>query len=263
MLSRIDGPVIFAANHASHLDTPLILLSLPDEWRRRTAVAAAADYFFDTWWRAVGLGDRVQHLPDRPPRRLDGDHARRGAGRRLEPGDLPRGHPLQGRLGRPLPARARRTSPASTAYRSSRSRTAAPSPRCRAARAGRARAAASSRSGSASRCTPSEGESPRDFAPRIRDAVAALLDEDKTTWWEARRRQAAGATPRGHAARRGQEHLVGGPAPSRVRRHPRPRRPGDRPVAAGVGADDASGHRLRRGEGASLEAVTTASLVPD
>ena len=54
VLSRIDGPVIFVANHASHLDTPLILLSLPDEWRRRTAVAAAADYFFDTWWRAVG-----------------------------------------------------------------------------------------------------------------------------------------------------------------------------------------------------------------
>ena len=54
VLERIDGPVIFVANHASHLDTPLILLSLPDEWRRRTAVAAAADYFFDTWWRAVG-----------------------------------------------------------------------------------------------------------------------------------------------------------------------------------------------------------------
>ena len=54
VLDRIEGPVIFASNHASHLDTPLILLSLPDEWRRRTAVAAAADYFFDTWWRAVG-----------------------------------------------------------------------------------------------------------------------------------------------------------------------------------------------------------------
>ena len=54
ILERTDGPVIFVANHASHLDTPLILLSLPDEWRRRTAVAAAADYFFDTWWRAVG-----------------------------------------------------------------------------------------------------------------------------------------------------------------------------------------------------------------
>ena len=151
VLSRIDGPVIFVANHASHLDTPLILLSLPDEWRRRTAVAAAADYFFDTWWRAVGLGDRVQHLPDRPPRRLDGDHAGRGAGRRLEPGDLPRGHPLQGRLGRPLPARRGVPRLPARRARSCRSPTAAPSPRCRAARAGPAAAGASSRSGSASR----------------------------------------------------------------------------------------------------------------
>ena len=54
VLAKLEGPVIFASNHASHLDTPLILLSLPDAWRRRTAVAAAADYFFDTWWRAVG-----------------------------------------------------------------------------------------------------------------------------------------------------------------------------------------------------------------
>ena len=30
VLARLEGPVIFVANHASHLDTPLILLSLPD-----------------------------------------------------------------------------------------------------------------------------------------------------------------------------------------------------------------------------------------
>ena len=42
LFERLDGPVIFVANHASHLDTPLILLSLPDQWRRRTAVAGAA-----------------------------------------------------------------------------------------------------------------------------------------------------------------------------------------------------------------------------
>jgi 1-acyl-sn-glycerol-3-phosphate acyltransferase len=42
---------------------------------------------------------------------------------------------------------------------------------------------------------PAEGESPRDFAPRVKDAVAALLDEDRSTWWEARRRAAAGQTP--------------------------------------------------------------------
>src|SRR3954453_18635741 len=38
-------PGIFVANHSSHLDTPTILRAIPPEWRRRTAVAAAADYF--------------------------------------------------------------------------------------------------------------------------------------------------------------------------------------------------------------------------
>jgi hypothetical protein len=38
-------------------------------------------------------------------------------------------------------------------------------------------------------------ESVRDFAPRIKDAVATLLDEDRSTWWEAKRRAAAGAVP--------------------------------------------------------------------
>ena len=44
-------------------------------------------------------------------------------------------------------------------------------------------------------CGPAEGESPRSFAPRVKDAVAALLDEDRSTWWEARRRAASGKTP--------------------------------------------------------------------
>src|SRR5690606_36371898 len=54
VFTRVRPPVIFVANHSSHLDTAMILCSLPDEWRRRTAVAAASDYFFDTWWRATG-----------------------------------------------------------------------------------------------------------------------------------------------------------------------------------------------------------------
>jgi 1-acyl-sn-glycerol-3-phosphate acyltransferase len=47
-----DAPVIFAANHHSHLDTPLLLTSLPDPFRHKAQVAAAADYFFDS--RAKG-----------------------------------------------------------------------------------------------------------------------------------------------------------------------------------------------------------------
>lgn len=55
-LERLDGlrsPVVFVANHASHLDAPLVLCSLPAAWAHRTAVGAAADYFFDAGWRAA------------------------------------------------------------------------------------------------------------------------------------------------------------------------------------------------------------------
>jgi 1-acyl-sn-glycerol-3-phosphate acyltransferase len=45
-LSRVRGPVILVANHTSHIDTPVILAALPRRVRRRTAVAAAADYFY-------------------------------------------------------------------------------------------------------------------------------------------------------------------------------------------------------------------------
>lgn len=46
-LDDLTGPVVFVANHNSHMDTPVILRALPGRWRRRTAVAAAADYFYD------------------------------------------------------------------------------------------------------------------------------------------------------------------------------------------------------------------------
>lgn len=45
-LIALKGPVILVANHASHLDTPVILSALPRNLRKRTAVAAAADYFY-------------------------------------------------------------------------------------------------------------------------------------------------------------------------------------------------------------------------
>ena len=34
-LESVRGPVIFAANHQSHLDTPMILQALPPRWRYR------------------------------------------------------------------------------------------------------------------------------------------------------------------------------------------------------------------------------------
>ena len=44
--ARLKPPVIMVSNHGSHLDTPIILRALPRGWRQRTAVAAAADYFY-------------------------------------------------------------------------------------------------------------------------------------------------------------------------------------------------------------------------
>src|SRR6202012_2871431 len=45
-LSSLKEPVILVANHASHMDTPVILSALPRKLRQKTAVAAAADYFY-------------------------------------------------------------------------------------------------------------------------------------------------------------------------------------------------------------------------
>jgi 1-acyl-sn-glycerol-3-phosphate acyltransferase len=45
-LERLRAPVILVANHVSHIDTPVILAALPRRFRKRTVVAAAADYFY-------------------------------------------------------------------------------------------------------------------------------------------------------------------------------------------------------------------------
>jgi long-chain acyl-CoA synthetase len=44
-LDTIDGPVIFAANHQSHFDGPVILDALPPKWRYRTAPAMMKEFF--------------------------------------------------------------------------------------------------------------------------------------------------------------------------------------------------------------------------
>jgi 1-acyl-sn-glycerol-3-phosphate acyltransferase len=50
-LRDVDGSFVIVANHSSHLDAPLILGALPRRLSRYLAAGAAADYFFDVWWR--------------------------------------------------------------------------------------------------------------------------------------------------------------------------------------------------------------------
>ncbi len=44
-LGAVDGPVIFASNHQSHFDVPVILDSLPPKFRYRVAPAMAKEFF--------------------------------------------------------------------------------------------------------------------------------------------------------------------------------------------------------------------------
>ena len=225
VLDRIEGPVIFAANHASHLDTPLILLSLPDEWRRRTAVAAAADYFFDTWWRAVGSSLFFNTFP------ID----RRGGSMATTPGEVladgwslvifPEGTRSKDgwmgnfRMGAAFLAHEHGVPVVPVAHRG----TFAAMPRgqgwpCP------GRRQLTIRFGEPLR--PREGESVREFAPRIK---------------------ARGRRP----ARRGPDDVVGGPASGRRRGHPRPVRAARSPSGGGSGSSrsrpsaDGPGRRLR------------------
>jgi long-chain acyl-CoA synthetase len=44
-LDGLQGPVVFASSHQSHMDTPVILMALPRRWRYSTAVAMAKEFF--------------------------------------------------------------------------------------------------------------------------------------------------------------------------------------------------------------------------
>lgn len=61
-LRDLDGPVIFASNHQSHLDTPVILAALPGRWRARVAPAMQKEFFKAHFFPAgYGWRERVRN----------------------------------------------------------------------------------------------------------------------------------------------------------------------------------------------------------
>jgi 1-acyl-sn-glycerol-3-phosphate acyltransferase len=195
VLETLRPPVIFISNHSSHLDAPLVLCSLPDAWRPRTAVGAAADYFFDVWWRAAATALVFNAFP---VERAGGARATRTAeellrddwnlvvfpeGTRSRDGWMQRFRTGAARLalehGVPVVPVAIRGSYAAM-------------PRGRGWPRG-GRFPISVRYGPP--LHPDPGEEVRAFSDRMRAGIARLMDEDKTSWWESLRRQADGTAP--------------------------------------------------------------------
>jgi 1-acyl-sn-glycerol-3-phosphate acyltransferase len=193
-LDGLRGPVVFVANHSSHLDAPLILCSLPKPWRGRTAVGAAADYFFDVWWRAAGTALVFNAFP---VERSGGKRLSQTPWRLLREGwsivVFPEGtRSPDGWVGRFRPGAARlcvgaRVPAVPVAIRGSF----AAMPR------GRGwphpgRYPVSIRYGPP--LHPQEGEPVRSFVDRLSGAVARLWDEDQGDWWRAQLRASRGET---------------------------------------------------------------------
>jgi 1-acyl-sn-glycerol-3-phosphate acyltransferase len=62
-LIHAPQPAILAPNHESDLDTPLVLLSLPYAWRKRTVVGAASDRFYAKRAFALSSGFWINTFP--------------------------------------------------------------------------------------------------------------------------------------------------------------------------------------------------------
>lgn len=52
-VKSIRGPFVLVANHTSHVDAPLLAMSLPWTQGRFLSTGVAADYWFDHWHRRI------------------------------------------------------------------------------------------------------------------------------------------------------------------------------------------------------------------
>jgi 1-acyl-sn-glycerol-3-phosphate acyltransferase len=189
-----DGSVIFAANHHSHLDTPVLLTSIPEPWRHKVFVGAAADYFFRNRVTSAASALVMGAIPIERSK-----VTRRSADQAAELLDagwsmliFPEGGRSPDGWGQPFRGGA--------AYLSNRC--GVPVVPVHLEGTGRIlRKGAKRPTPSNVRVTygeplrPEEGESAARYAERIERAVAELADEATTDWWQARRRAATGATP--------------------------------------------------------------------
>lgn len=193
-LADLPGPAIFASNHASHLDTALLVTSLPPRLRHHTVVAAGADYFFDTRLKAVVWSGLLAAIPieRRKVNRRSSDLARELLEQGWSVVIFPEGTRTPDGWAQPFRGGA--------AYLAVRTGVPVVPVHLAGTYAMLPKGRRSLRRGSTTvafgpALVPGDQEDARRMAVRIEAGVAALADETATDWWSARRRAGAGTTP--------------------------------------------------------------------
>lgn len=89
-LENVEAPYLMYGNHSSHFDAPLIFGSLPRRLSQYLSAGAAADYFFDKWWKAAPTALFLNAFPieRRRPRQRDKSESGPKANRRGLAGNL-------------------------------------------------------------------------------------------------------------------------------------------------------------------------------
>ena len=187
-------PAIFVANHHSHIDTPLLITCIPQRWRKKLLVGAAADYFFSTRFTGILSALFIGAVPierKKISRKSSDDIASL-----LEKGwnfmIFPEGGRSPDGWGQPFRGGA--------AYLSIRCQVpivpihiSGTGSILRKGRALPKRSKTTVNFGPP--IWPDEGESSRSLGKRIESSVAQLADEVRSDWWEAKKRHYADATP--------------------------------------------------------------------
>ena len=196
-LDRIESlaaPAVFAANHSSHVDTPLVLTSLPERFRHRTAVAAAADHFFDKRWKGGLWALSINAIPIErarvSPQSTKTATALLRAGWSLvifpEGGRSPDGWGQSHRAGAAYLA-VRTGAPVVPVHLRGTRRVLK--------KGGKGVRPAHTEVTFGRPLWPTHSESAHAFAARIEQAIAVLADERDHGLWTSRQRAAAGVTP--------------------------------------------------------------------
>jgi 1-acyl-sn-glycerol-3-phosphate acyltransferase len=193
-LGQLDASVVFAANHHSHVDTPLLLSVIPEPWRHRLFIGAAADYFFANRVTSALSALVIGAIPIERTKvaRASADQAAELIDDGWSMLIFPEGGRSPDGWGQPFRGGA--------AYLALRCGVAVVPVHVegtgRILRKGH-------RLPRPSPTTitfgwpmwPAEGEDSRRFAARIERGVAELADESSTDWWNARRRAHGNTTP--------------------------------------------------------------------